>query len=99
MGALAIALEAGFDDDHVIVQVDDRVVLDEDGVSTRYQIGLARMLEAPVTGGSVQVAVRLPERGLTGETTVEVDDTHSLRIWIENGELVFHASDTPPFYA
>jgi len=99
MGALAIALEAGFDDDHVIVHVDDRVVLDEDGVTTRYQIGLARMLEAPVTAGSVRVAVRLPERELAGETTVDADKTRSLRVWIENAEVIFHAGDAPLFYA
>lgn len=99
MGVLAIALEAGFDDDHVIVRVDDRVVLDEEGVTTRYQIGLARMLEAPVTAGSVQVAVQVPERELAGETTVDVDETRSLRVWIENAEVVFHASGAPLFYA
>ncbi|HEX6327264.1 MAG TPA: hypothetical protein VFZ72_11905 [Jiangellaceae bacterium] len=99
MGALAIALEAGFDDDHVIVHVDDRVVLDEDGVTTRYQIGLARMLEVPVTAGSVRVAVRLPERELAGETTVDAAETQSLRVSIENAALVFDAGGTPLFYA
>lgn len=99
MGALSIALEAGFDDDHVLVLVDERVVLDEDGVTTRYQIGLARMLETPVTTGTARVTVRLPERGLAGTTTVDVDENHSLRVSIENADVVFQAGDAPLFYA
>jgi hypothetical protein len=99
MASLAVALESGFDDDHVLVKVSDRLVLDERHVSTRYQIGLARMLEVPVTADNVRIEVRLPSRGLTGETVVHMSRSTGLRVSVESGEVVFSPTDTPLYYA
>jgi hypothetical protein len=99
MISLAVALESGFEDDHVLVRVDDRLVLDEEHVSTRYQIGMARLFEVPITADEVRIEVRLPRRGLGGETVVRVNQSPSLRISVENGELVFNPTDAPLYYA
>lgn len=99
MRALAIALEDGFDDDHVIVRVDSQVVLDTEHVSTRYQIGLAKMFEVPVNPDEVRVEVRLPDRGMVGETKMNVAHSPNLRVSVESGEVAFNASDAPLFYA
>ncbi len=99
MGPLAIGLESGFDDDHVVVEIDDRTVLDDAHVSTRYQVGFARMLEVPTDAAEVRVGVRLPSRRVAGETTVQVAECPTLRVSVENGEVVFSAGDTPLYYA
>ncbi|MBO0651368.1 hypothetical protein J1792_00680 [Streptomyces triculaminicus] len=52
MGALKIALEEGFDGQHVVVSVDGEVALDEPALRTRLQTGYARLLEIPASGGT-----------------------------------------------
>lgn len=99
MTALAIALETGFHDDHVMVIVEKKVVMDEEHLSTRYQLGLARMFQVPVNSGEARVEVRLPKHGIAGETVVDVARSRNLRISIESGVVYFTASDRPLFYA
>lgn len=99
MGVCAVALESGFDDDDVTVLVDDRVLLDEEHLSTRHQVGLAWMLEVPVEPDEGE-AVRLPNHGLAGETGVQVPRSPSLRISVETDYMaVSAATQDIPFYA
>jgi hypothetical protein len=99
MSFLAIALEGGFDDDHVVVRVNGHLVLDEEHVSTRYQIGVARRFEVPITADDLRIEVRLPDRGLTGGTVVDGNRFPSLRVSVENGEMVFRPTRGPLHYA
>ncbi|MFM9551808.1 MULTISPECIES: hypothetical protein [Streptomyces] len=73
-GELTIALEEGFEGQHVVVVVDGEVVLDDPGVRTRLQIGLAR-----------SVPVRLPE----GDHTigVRVDGVERLSVRVDTGAV------------
>ncbi|MDT0572521.1 hypothetical protein RM704_34530 [Streptomyces sp. DSM 3412] len=71
---LTIALEEGFEGQHVVVVVDGDVVLDDPEVRTRRQIGLAR-----------SVPVRLPE----GEHAIGVlvDGVERLNIRVDSGAV------------
>lgn len=64
MPTLMLALEEGFKDDHVIVTAAGRTLADETGVSTRYQISLARKLALSLDGSETALTVRLPARGI-----------------------------------
>jgi hypothetical protein len=72
MSELTIALEEGFQGQHVVVVVDGDVVLDEPDVRTRLQIGLAR-----------SIPVRLPE----GDHSIDVrvDGTDRLNMHVDTG--------------
>src|SRR3954469_9385078 len=90
MTVLAIALEEGFDDDKIVVEVNDRVVFDEEHLSSRYQ-GVTRMFEVPAEGDDARVAVRVPSRGLAGETAVDLRRGPNLRISVQRDEVRFDA--------
>ena len=64
MPTLKVSLEEGFDNDHVVVTADGKVLADESGVTTRYQISLARLLDLELTGDEGELVVSLPEKGL-----------------------------------
>jgi hypothetical protein len=98
MPRLAIALEDGFVDDHVVVAVDGKVVLDERGVRTRTQLGLARSttVDAP---DRCRVEVRLPGRGLSAALDVDVRRTPNVRFSVTPNGLSANATDKPLHYA
>jgi hypothetical protein len=58
---LTIALEEGFQGQHVVVVVDGDVVLDESDVRTRTQIGLARSVPVRMPEGTHSIDVRVEE--------------------------------------
>ncbi len=64
MPVLKLSLEEGFANDHVVVTADGKVLADESGVTTRYQISLARLLDLELTGEEGELVVSLPEKGL-----------------------------------
>jgi len=70
MAVLSVALEDGFEDDTVVVEVNGRQVFERDGVSTRTQIGLAESFEVTVDEDEAVVEVRVSSRGATGRTEV-----------------------------
>jgi hypothetical protein len=98
MPRLAIALEDGFVDDHVVVAVDGRVVLDRHGIRTRTQLGLAwsTTVDAP---DRCRVEVRLPRRGRSAALDVDVRRTPNVRFSVTPDGLSADASDKPLFYA
>lgn len=64
MPTLQVSLEEGFDNDHLVVTADGTVLADESGVTTRYQISLARLLDLELTGKEEELVVSLPEKGM-----------------------------------
>jgi hypothetical protein len=98
MPKLVIALEDGFVDDHVVVVVDGRVVLDERGVRTRTQIGLARSTTVDVPD-RCRVEIRLPRRGLSAALDVDVGRTPNVRVSVTPKGLSADATDKPLHYA
>lgn len=98
MTTLAIALEGGFDDDQVVVEVNDQIVFDEDHISSRYQ-SVTRMFEVPVDADGARVTVQVPNRGLAGETLIDLLRGPNLRISLAGGEVLFDAGNAPLYYA
>ena len=66
MTKMKLALEEGFEDDHVVVATGGSTIADETGVTTRYQINLARLIELELPDGARAIEVTLPDKGLTG---------------------------------
>ena len=94
MASLTIALTDGFTGQAVVVRVDGRVVLDEERVRTRPQIGLAREIAVPV-GDSAQhtVAVILPADGIEGSLTVDAAVTPAVLVAVREGAIEMRTAD------
>lgn len=104
MTDLRVSLEEGFARDHVVVTVDGATVLDEGGVTTALQIGLAKSVDAQVPNGTappapVDVRVELPERGIASALTLDPAATPYLRVSITRGHLELTPTGSPPYYA
>lgn len=115
MPDLHVALEEGFDADHVVVQVDQTIVFDEPAVSTRHQIGLAAAVDVPASPATPSPAadpahqpaqeparllrIALPERGLATELPVNPAAAPFVRVSVVEGALQVSASADMPFYA
>jgi hypothetical protein len=98
MADLHVALEDGFDADHVVVQLDGDTVFDEPSISTRHQIGLAATVDAPASSPA-RLQVSLPERGLAAELPVDPTTTPYVRVSVLDGTVQIASSDEPPLYA
>ena len=99
MGDIHVYLENGFDHDLVTVSTDNEEHTEPD-VSTRYQVGLATVveLEAPIVPTTV-VRVELPEKGLTAEAEVDPAATPHVRVNITDGSLDVQPQSAPPMFA
>ena len=81
-------LTDGFADDHVIVSVDGRNVLDEQGVTTAKLYGLAKEIDpVSVTGNSVRVEVEIPQKGMRSAMSVDLSKGTHVPIAVEAGQL------------
>jgi hypothetical protein len=96
--SIRIDLREGFEQDEVVIRVDEEEVFRKEGVTTLPQIGRADGIDAQVGQGPVTVQVELPKRGVSGSFSVPEPGVH-LGISIEDGELAYEISPTPFRYA
>lgn len=96
--SIRIDLREGFEDDEVVIRVDEQEVFRKEGVTTLPQVGRADGIDAPVGEGPVTVRVEVPKRGLSESFSVPAPGLH-LGISIEDGELTHEVSPTPFRYA
>ena len=99
MAELQVYLENGFDHDLVTISVDDEEHTKSD-VSTRYQVGLAALVELSgielEAAGTANLRIALPERGLTAETTVDPVATPYVRVDVTDGQLDVRLDSAQP---
>lgn len=96
MGRLKIALEEGFADDYVVLLADGRVIAEETEVSTRYQIGLARLVEIDLPHGTKEIELRLPEKGIAQALAFDGPPPATLRVSVSrDGKSLKLVRDEP----
>jgi hypothetical protein len=88
MPTLKIDLQDGFSGDHVVMQIDGRVVYDRSEVKTRMQVGLADSAQVEVDSPG-ELTVRLPDRGIEASTSIDVDQTPNIGVAVEDAEVRF----------
>ena len=99
MGSISVYLENGFENDRVTVSAagEER---DEANVTTRYQIGLASVVELRLPDGVPSaLRVTMPDRGLVAETTVDPKVTPHVRVNATDGSLLVQPEADPPMFA
>lgn len=92
---LAIALQDGFEEDLVVVRVDGDEVLRRRDVTTDVRIGLAHSFDVRIERLPATVEVELPDRGLSGRTTVEAGGPLHLGASVVDGAVRFRVSERP----
>jgi hypothetical protein len=99
MGDIHVYLENGFDHDRVLVSTGTQEHTEPDA-STRYQVGLASVVDlaAPSSSPAV-VRISLPERGLTAEAELDPAATPHVRVNVTDGALDVQPEASPPMYA
>jgi hypothetical protein len=97
MGEIHVYLENGFDHDRVTVSVGGEEHIEPD-VSTRYQVGLASVVELAADGTAL-VRVAVPDRGLSAEAEVDPTATPFVRVSITDGSLQVQPQAAPPMFA
>lgn len=99
MGNIQVYLENGFEHDRVTVSAGG-TKHEKSDVTTRYQIGLASVVELAVPDGvPLAITIAVPDRGLTAETTVDPEVTPYLRVNLADGSLVVQPEAVPPMFA
>ena len=93
MTQIHVYLENGFDHDRVTVSAGDQEHTEPD-VSTRYQIGLAAVVELDAPAGAVRIA--LPDKGLTAEATIDPEATPFVRVNVTDGALEVRPDASQP---
>ena len=96
MAKVKLALEEGFEDDHVVVATGGRTIADETGVTTRYQINLARLLELDLPDGASSIEVSVPEKGLTGTLNFDGQAPETMKASVaRDGSGIVFVRDEP----
>ena len=90
---LAVALEEGFEEDLVVVRVDGEEVLRRQGVTTDVRIGRAHAFDVRVERLPATVEVELPDRGISGRTTLEAETSTHLSVSVVDGAVRFERPD------
>lgn len=99
MAEVHVYLENGFDHDQVAVSAGDAEHTEPD-VSTRYQVGLASVVDLDVSEDApVLVRVALPRRGLAGQATVDPSSTPHVRVDLNGTALDVRPQAEPPRFA
>jgi len=96
MPVLHVALQEGFDNDTVVVRVNGRQALAQDGVRTRRQIGLAGSVEVEVAEGAATVEIALPSRGLSATIPLVLPGPRYVGVSVDR-EGIRHRLSTEPF--
>lgn len=97
MGTVVVALERGFTGHHVLIRVDDHVVLDATNVTTDPSSGLAGSV-AVDTGPRCLVEVSLPTQGLVRRTELDVGELTYLTVSLSRDELILSQVEEGPRY-
>jgi hypothetical protein len=92
---LHVALQDGFEEEPVLVRLDDEEVYSGQAVRTDQRIGLADSFEHPVAAVSTRVEVRLPRRELGDAFEVNVVATPYVGISVLDGAVVWRPSNEP----
>lgn len=86
---LRVYLTDGFAGDHVVVSVNGQTIFDQSGVTTKKLYGLAEELKPlQVSGSSVKLEVRLPEKKLATTFQVDLSQGSHIPVTLENGKLL-----------
>jgi hypothetical protein len=93
-----VDLQEGFQEDTVVVQVNDGAEQKKEGVTTMPQVGYAGSIEMNVESGPVRLRVSVPSRGISGTKSVDVSKDLYVGISIDGARLTYRVTSEPMGY-
>jgi hypothetical protein len=100
MANLTIHLQDGFSNDQVVIRVNDRVVFEKSGVSTKRLLGLADKISVPVPDeGGAKVQIAVPSRKVETDFTVEPAPKNHVGVLLKDDKLQHFVSQRAFAYA
>jgi hypothetical protein len=97
MASIRIFLESGFAHDRVVLSAAG-TQREEQDVTTRHQVGLARVVDLTVPDGGPST-VRITVRDRTAEAEVTPGETPFVRVNADGDALTVQPESFPPMYA
>ena len=88
MSEIRIHLTDGFENDHVVVCVDGRIVLDERDVTYSPLYGFTgKSASAEIAGEKCRIEVELPDRGLRAVREIKIRSGPHVVVAVEKGTI------------
>jgi len=92
---LHVALQEGFDNDNVLIRLNDEPIYESAEVTTDLRIGRADAVEVRLTEGRLRLSVSIPDRDLSGSVVVQGTDAVYVGVSVEGNMVEFTVSDQP----
>jgi hypothetical protein len=87
---LHVALQEGFDNDNVVIRLNDEPIYETD-----LRIGRADAVDVPLMEGRLRLSVSLPDRNMSGSVVVQGTDAVYVGVSVEGDTVEFTVSDQP----
>jgi len=97
LSKLTIDLQDGFEDEAVLIKVNEAEVFQATGISTRYQIGLARSVELDAVEARSLIEIILPERALSKSVDLDTSSPVYLGVSLTPQREITHRISSGPF--
>jgi hypothetical protein len=102
MPLIHVAIQEGFQNDTLVVQLDGAEVYRRAGLKTRMQIGLADSFDLDAAPGPAELRVEVPTRNAGVTIRVEVPAVGELYVGVSvspDGAITYQSTDEPFRYA
>ena len=93
---LHVDLQEGFDDDSVLVRLNDKPIYENPGVTTDLRISRADAVEVPLGDGQSRISVSLPDRNVSGSIVIQGIGSVFVGVSL-TGDTVEFTVSTEPF--
>jgi len=92
---LHVALQEGFDNDNVLMRLNDKPIYESARVTTDLRISRADAVEVPLSEGRLRLSVSLPDRDLSGSVVIQSKNTVHVGVSVHSDTVEFTVSDRP----
>ena len=92
---LHVALQEGFSDDTVMIQLNDEPIFERSDVKTDVRIGRADAIDVQLREGRNRLRVTLPERNISGSVIVQSQTAIYVGVSVDQASVEFTVSDEP----
>ena len=95
LAMLHVDLQEGFDNDSVLVRLNDKPIYENSDVTTDLRISRADAVEVPLGDGPLRLSVSLPDRDISGSIVVQGKSAVYVGVSVTSDLVEFTVSDEP----
>lgn len=95
LAMLQMDFQEGFDDDTVLVRLNDKPIYENSGVTTDLRISRADAIEVPLEDGPMRLSISLPDRKMSGSIVVQGKSSIYVGVSVIGDSVEFIVSSEP----